>query len=272
MRKAGILLLVVATLLSPRPARADDTQDKDKAAMDKEVAQAHHETAKKHFRLSNFEEALVQFNKAYKYAPLPKLLYNIAACHEGLGNLPEAINTYWLFLEKMPGTPHRTVVEARIKNLTRRLKSQQDAKDTSEANRDKPAPPQATRQPAPAKPTDQPTRWKKIAGWTAVGVGGAALITGAVFGALAEQKESEYRQGIQDKRTYFEQQQTEDAGRLYQSVGVASLVAGAVIAGAGGGLLLWEALGGGGQEAAGLTALAPMISNRCAGVVGQVRF
>lgn len=237
--------------------------------MNKEVARAHHETAKKHFQLSNFEEALVQFKMAYKFAPLPKLLFNIAACHEGLGNLREARDTYWLFLQKMPGTPHRVVVEARLENLTRRLKKQ-DASSAAEQEMAKPAVAPA---PAIPQPEVRPARWKKIAGWTGVGVGGAALLTGVIFGAMAEQKEREYRQGIQDKRLYHDQLQTADTGRLYETVGIATLIAGGVIAAAGGGLLLWEALGPDEKEGeADLTALAPFAITSGAGVVGRVRF
>ena len=94
MRLLGVSILAVAISMFPGIVRADDAADKKKAALNKEVARAHHETAKKHFRLSNFEEALVQFNKAYEYAPLPKLLFNIAACHEGLDNLKQARDTY----------------------------------------------------------------------------------------------------------------------------------------------------------------------------------
>ncbi len=62
MRLLGVSILAVAISMFPGIVRADDAADKKKAALNKEVARAHHETAKKHFRLSNFEEALVQFN------------------------------------------------------------------------------------------------------------------------------------------------------------------------------------------------------------------
>ena len=277
MRLAGILLLMTMILFSPRGARSEDNRARAEATMNKELARSHHETAKKHFQLSNFEEALVQFKMAYKYAPLPKLLFNIAACHEGLGNLREARDTYWLFLQKMPGTPHRAVVEARIENLTKSLSRQDAARAAAASEADKASASEADKaakaQPVPAPGEGRPSRWKKIAGWTAVGVGGAAMITGAIFGALAQQKESEYRQGIEDKRLYHDQLQTEEAGRRYQTAGVASLVVGGVIAAAGGGVLLWEALGRDGEKgSAGLTALAPFASQRCFGVAGQVRF
>ncbi len=173
----------------------------------------------------------------------------------------------------MPGTAHRDVVEARLQNLTRRLKKQQENSRMLIAA---PRPAEPVAAPAPAPPdldAQRSERWKKTAGWTAVGLGGAAILTGVIFGALAEQKEGEYQDGVKEKQIYYEQLQVEEAGRRYQTVSIASLVAGSVLAAAGGGILLWNTLGRREKKPDSVeAAFAPFATGTGAGITGRVRF
>jgi len=273
MRVVSLLFVVLAISVGTGEALAREKAGGEKPAMNTEVAKAHHETAKKHFRLSNFEEALVQFKMAYKYAPLPKLLFNIAACHEGLGNLKEARDTYWLFLQKMPGTSHRSVVEARLENLTKRLEKLKKAEGQASAGVKRPEPdgiPPRDAIPAPAQEGGA-TSWKKVAGWTGVGAGAAALVAGVVLGVLAGQKEEEYRDGIASKQIWYEQLNVQEAGERYEAAAIGTLVAGGILAAAGAGLLIWDMLGGA-EEAGGVAGVASYATGSGAGVTALVRF
>jgi hypothetical protein len=86
------------------------------------------------------------------------------------------------------------------------------------------------------------TPWKLTAGWTSVGLGAAALITGIICGALVETKKEEYATGVQQQKIYYELQQISDAGNRYEKIEFAGIVVGAVGLALGSGLLLWHYL------------------------------
>ncbi len=75
---------------STRPALADDV-GLAKAAYKK----GYHELQKEHFKA-----ALAHYQTSYKHYPRPRTLYNIALCHEGLGEISIALAKYQLFLDQ----------------------------------------------------------------------------------------------------------------------------------------------------------------------------
>lgn len=254
-----------------------------------------HDLAKKHFELgntyyevSNYAQALAEFQKAYELEPLPGLIYNIARCHELLNNLKEAIAQYRLFLEKSPESKDRATVELRIKNLEKRL---EQTRETS------PTPPQAQAKPTEAVPTPaasprgnpeppvagvvteeaprpsaRPRSWKWQTGWIALGVGGASLIAGIISGAMVSSKNSEFEQGVQQNKTYSTLSDIRSSGQSFEKVEIATLVIGGVGLAAGGGLLLWEALGGSSETSSNQTALLPYAGPAGAGLSFSSRF
>ena len=123
-----------------------------------------------------------------------------------------------------------------------------------------PAPPPRTEQQGPG--------WRGILGWTAVGLGGAALVTGVVFAALAAQKNSEYEQGVELLLTFDELDALNRKGHDYNTVMAAGLVAGLVVAVIGGHLLLWESVERSGEQA----ILTPLVTPGGAGLTAVARF
>ena len=110
--------------------------------------------------------------------------------------------------------------------------------------------------------------WKVILGWTAVGLGGAALLTGVVFAGLAAQTESEYEEGVELMRTFDELDALHSKGHDYNTVMVAGLVSGLVVAVIGVHMLVWDLA----EREAGGVALAPMIDAGGAGLTAVGRF
>ena len=110
--------------------------------------------------------------------------------------------------------------------------------------------------------------WKGLLGWTAVGLGGAALITGVVFAALAAQKDSEYEEGVELLLTFDELDALHRRGQDYNTVMAAGLVTGLVVAVIGGHLLLWESVERSGRQA----LLAPLVTPGGAGLTAVARF
>ena len=188
---------------------------------------------------------------------MPGLQHNIARCHEVLGELKAAIKHYRLFLEQLPGSPKEAVVKLRIQSLEARLAQQPKAATSASP---KPAPAAVP----PAAPPDvgrRPTgrAWVKPTGWITLGVGGAALVAGAICGGMVSAKNQEHADN-RDTLTYDELQQIVDQAEGYQGAQVGLLVAGGVLAAAGGGLLLWHYLGRGAERAKERVVVFPVIS------------
>lgn len=120
--------------------------------------------------------------------------------------------------------------------------------------------------------TGRPGSWKATAGWVTLGVGGAAVVTGVIFGVMVSSKSDEHAQAIEDGKTYGELQDISDAGKRYQTLEIATLVVGGVALAAGGGLLLWHYLGGRKKESSSAAFVAPMVGADVRGLVTGLRF
>jgi tetratricopeptide (TPR) repeat protein len=103
----GLVLGVAMT-----QARADVATPKDQAT----AAQANAEGTL-HYELGEYSAALKAFQKAYLAYDAPAFLYNIARCHERLGERELAIERYGAFLSREPDSPDRASIEERIRVL-----------------------------------------------------------------------------------------------------------------------------------------------------------
>lgn len=294
----GCLAGLVAVLLVSGPTSAGAQTEPEKA-----LAQKRHKVGLQLYDISQFEKALVEFEEAYRLYPLPKMLHNIAMTHEALGNLDKAISNYRLFLEKLPESPNAPVVKTRINSLEDRLARKKKAakeKATAAKAREKPAPlPPAKpevkaekpvppppvkpemkeKKPAPVEvpaeltaPADTAHTWRWTAGLAGVGVGGAALVAGIAFSALAAGKNSEYEEQRDTTGTYADLKDLRGSGEQYQTVGIALMVAGGVIAAAGGGLLIWELMGDEEDTNSASAMFMPVVTQDGAGFAASLSF
>ena len=71
--------------------------------------------------------------------------------------------------------------------------------------------PEPSVEAAPVPADTGPLRWKRTAGWIALGTGGALLVTGIVFGAMASGKTSDYEEAAKEQ-TYKELGDMRDEG------------------------------------------------------------
>jgi tetratricopeptide (TPR) repeat protein len=179
-------LVLLVTLVLPLPALADPTPD--------EVARAHYVSAQAYYKQGRVADALREFEEAYRIAPRPAFHYNIAICHEKLGNDAEAIAAYQRYLEESPDAPDHEAVQAHIDQL-RVLHPPPPSNSAPPPNAPPPSnvPPEpaaATPSPAPAAeplpPGAQPAvthvAEKPSRAWVwGVAGGGIALVTVAVI-------------------------------------------------------------------------------------------
>lgn len=64
-----------------------------------------------------YTAALRTFTRAYQLAPAPPIVFNMAQCHQALGNDERAVESYRLFLQLAPDAPNRADVERKIRQL-----------------------------------------------------------------------------------------------------------------------------------------------------------
>ena len=174
---------------------------------DKAQARLHFEAGARHYDLSEWDQALVEFKEAYRQMPDASFLYNIAQCHRRLGHVEDALTFYRTYLRRAPEAVNRDEVERRIADLEAEKQAQQlrqseeDRKHNAAAASPAPAESVESARPsllghAPAEgstneqvsltqaPADSSSGHGSIFGrwwfWTAVG----ALVTGGVVAGL----------------------------------------------------------------------------------------
>ena len=116
-RSATALLAALAILAAPiavRSARADGTAD----------ARQHYQKGKQLFDAGDYRGAMAEFATADRLAPSPLLEFNIALCHERLGEKSEAVRRYRLYLDRVPDAPNRPQVEEKIRALESEIKAE----------------------------------------------------------------------------------------------------------------------------------------------------
>lgn len=105
------LALALASLLVAPVVHADATAD----------AKAHFKRGSDLYRQARYADAIGAFEAAYEARPSGVLHFNIAQCHEKLGDIPNALRRYHLYLRETPKADDRATVETAIANLEKRL-------------------------------------------------------------------------------------------------------------------------------------------------------
>jgi tetratricopeptide (TPR) repeat protein len=91
-------------------------------AADLEAAHKLYDSGQQHYRLGEYVASLADFKEAYRLAPLPAFLFNIAQCHRELGQDDDALRFYRSYLASAkPNDPERPNIEQRIVELERRI-------------------------------------------------------------------------------------------------------------------------------------------------------
>jgi tetratricopeptide (TPR) repeat protein len=111
IRRLLPLALLLATLLPPPSARADDVAE----------AKACFRKGAELYRAKQYREAIAEFEAAYRLKPAGAIHYNVAQCRERLGEWPAAIRSYHDYLRETPEANDRAVVRAAVKKLEERL-------------------------------------------------------------------------------------------------------------------------------------------------------
>jgi tetratricopeptide (TPR) repeat protein len=107
----GVMLIVFSFHLGVNAQRNDE-----------ELAKGHFESGRAYYNQARYKDAIREFEEAYRLAPLPVLLFNIAQCYERIGDLLKAVEFFKQYLKKSPEAEDRKAVEEKIRSLQERIK------------------------------------------------------------------------------------------------------------------------------------------------------
>lgn len=183
------------------------------------------EEAKAAFAAKEFDKAITLFEEAYAKTGEPNYLFNIGRVYEEKGDIETAVAKYQEFV-KQPGVE----IEAR-QIATDRLKVLRQTLEQLRADEAAKTPGSSIDPGLTPEEQERAARRRKlrIAGYSLLGVGGAALVIGAVFGSLAIGKSNDAKDTpfVDEKLSL----RNEAKGRAV--VGDAMLATGGVLAGVG---------------------------------------
>jgi tetratricopeptide (TPR) repeat protein len=146
------------------------------------------------YAVEQYDEAIAEFEEAFKEEPAPGLLYNIAQAHRQAHRSAKAIVFYRRYLELEPAAADRAEVERLIQEL-------ESASPIGESDRvsvgQSAAGAPFTQPPPPAAKPSPRRRWWPIA----VGVGGGLLLAaGAITVAVVATRPGEYMLPVESLR------------------------------------------------------------------------
>lgn len=120
---AALLLAVAPAAVAAGSAPA--TRRPPAASVDDATrqAKAHFARGAALYKQARYREAIAEFEAAYRLRPHGDLFYNLAQCHERLGDLPAALRAYHDYLRAVPDAEDRATVRQAMANLESRLEA-----------------------------------------------------------------------------------------------------------------------------------------------------
>lgn len=168
-----IILGAVALALSwPAAVRAQAEEDDDRGRL-------HFEAGTSYFEQARYQEAIDEWDEAYRLSERPLLLLNLANAHERLAQYEEAASSLEQFLAVGgdEAEENRSSLETRITGL-RRLAAEREAEAAAAAAAAAPEPVESPAEPVVVEEEEGRAWYATWWFWTIVGV----VVTGAAVG------------------------------------------------------------------------------------------
>jgi tetratricopeptide (TPR) repeat protein len=235
MRVLLILIVAVSCFGSAAGVHAQSSQSRDAriAAAKKAFA-----AGTQSYENGEFEAALSSFRRAYELTGSPDLLYNIATVSDRMRRDEEALEAYEGYLEARPKSADREHVAGRIDVLRQAIEARRRAELNAEIETRTAAIEAAARVKA-----ERPLTQHVGPGpgpWITIGVGGAAIVTGAVLVGLGQRDQNQVENAAPGS-SYSSVEEMADRGPRRTKAGVALMAVGG--AGLVGGII-WQLTGG----------------------------
>ncbi|MBN8611414.1 MAG: tetratricopeptide repeat protein [Deltaproteobacteria bacterium] len=236
---------------APVAPPAGEQVTRDEAGAEAE-ARALYAAAQAAFHEGRFENSLQYFQRAYELTRRPALLYNLGVTYDRMRRDDEALAAFEQYLREEPDAENVREVEGRVAVLRQALARTTDTQTTpaettpvaaTPVERTPPVEREIAR-PDPTLIVAAPSNDPGPAPWIVVGIGGAAVVTGAVLLAVAAADVAAVEGASpgthwSEVRGAYERSEAESiAGGVLLGVGAAAAVAGVV----------WAVAGSGGSE------------------------
>ena len=217
------------------------------------------EDSEKAYKAGNFEKAAKLLRKAHDLYPEPTLLYNLGRALEGMGDAKDAVAAYESYLHDAKQIDDRGAIERRITTLKKQIEREQQPPPPPPPHDDNPPPPphddnppppppphDDNPPPPPPPPKDEPLPPRSVPAapadtgdasarpylpWATIGMGGALVVTGALYGWRASANHDDaVNEPTQKKAAELQAAATHDASvaNILFAVGGAVAIGGAV--------------------------------------------
>lgn len=207
-----MLMVAAGALVAPTATWAQGSEAEAEAM-------EHDRQAAELYQDGEYEQALEHMQAAQALLPATPRLYNIAACHERMGNLSEAMVYYQRFIELDDAPPERRArAEERIEALRAELGADPAESVDPLGEGDEGASEDRGFQPPPPAPTDR-RRLSPGPFWAMVVLAGVTGVTSIITGAVTLSRQNEW-----DAMSWDEQQGNLDLRDSGRSLAVATEV------------------------------------------------
>ena len=255
----SLALSVLVWMVSPGLVLAQDAEGEEEtnvAAMEQAGEGMDDERARSHFRAGSnlydagsFERAGQEFEQAYELSGRPELLYNVYVAYRDAGMIREAKNALARYLEEAETVEDRVNLEARLRSLEDQVAALDMAEEEAAAREEEAEQRETGGIGSPPPPPPPADDGPGVGPWVVIGVGGAAIVAGAITGVLALGAVGDIEDECPDDvcpSDYDELEEDRDDARTLVTATDFLLLGGAVVAAGG---VAWLLLGGDSGEA-----------------------
>lgn len=246
----AVLLLFAAQPVAAQAPSVSATE----TSVDEQEGRARFQAGRAAFSAGRFDDALDDFQRAYRLTKNPVLLFNIGAAADHLRKDEIALEAFAAYLTRVPDATNRAEVEGRVRVLRERPAAQTKREPP-------PAPPSEPRAtPAPSPKIEAPAFARGAAApqpdlaplatspsarartthgawpWVLTGIGGALAVSGVVVLALGLQDKAKVEDAPRDTK-YSSVRDARERAPTRIGVGAAFMGIGVVAATAG---LIWH--------------------------------
>jgi len=235
MRFLLVLAVALSSLGSTAVVHAQSSQSREARIAEAKNAFA---VGTRAYANGEFQTAQTSFQRAYELTGSPDLLYNIATVSDRMRHDEEALEAYEGYLEARPKSADREHVESRIDVLRAAIEARRRAELDAEIEARSAAIEAAARVKAERPLTEYVGPGPGP--WITIGVGGAAVVTGAILVGLGQRDQKNVESAVPGS-SYAMVEEMADRGPRRTKAGVALMaVGGAGIIGG----IIWQLTGG----------------------------
>lgn len=192
-----LAMSLLAGSFGPGVALAQEGEDEEETnveameqageGMDDERARSHFRAGSNLYDAGSFERAGEEFAQAYELSGRPELLYNVYVAYRDAGMVREAKDALARYLEEAEQVEDRVNLEARLRSLEAQVAALDMAEEQATEREEEEEEERGTGAgtgytPPPPPPEDG---GPGIGPWIVIGLGGAAIVAGAITGVMA---------------------------------------------------------------------------------------